>query len=237
MTGNDKMPQWLREIVDRGFKPEKIYSLPKGLFSFVHPESENIITQPAKYLFSMEGLPGSGKTSLLNLCKTSSVECVEQILPEEPKEEKDTDYFQNSEEMKTAQVLASKHNIGLLDRYYLSTLAYYWATDKIFGTSNYQKVFEWYSKSIESGKLIKPFMVFLIKTPLEKSFTRKKRTVDQSSKNIWLNPDFLNLCEDYNEYFYREIEPHTTVVRIDGNREIPDILLEINNYMQKHVTG
>lgn len=233
-TSTDKMPQWLKEIMERGFKPDKIYTLPEGLFSYVRAGEDVIKTQPLKYIFTLEGLPGSGKTSLLNLCSKFSLECVNQILPEEPKEEKPIEYFFNSDELKTKQVNDSKHNVALLDRYYVSTLAYYWATDKLNNTDNYSKAFAWYQTSINSGKLTKPFTVFLIKTPLDKSYVRKNRAVDLMSRNVWLNPDFLNLCEEYNEYFYKDVEPHTNVIRIDGTLDLQDIYGTVTKHLQKY---
>jgi thymidylate kinase len=234
MTSGDKMPQWLKEVMDRGFKPNKIYNLPDGLFSYTKPGDSVLRTHPNKLIFTLEGIPGSGKTSILDSCRDREIECIDQILPVEPKSEQPVEYFLESEELKTLSVLQSNRKISLLDRYYVSTLAYYWASDKITGSCIYSKVLSWYQKAINSGAIIKPFTVFLIHTPIDKSFIRKNRQADINSGNMWLSPDFLNYCEEYNNYFYTHIEPHTNTVSIDGSCELCVIAEEIRSYISKY---
>ncbi len=236
MKNKQLLPQWLKEIVSRGFKPEKIHAyFSDAMFAIVSPQSDQISTFPRKLIFSLEGLPGSGKTTSLNSFKTShNVELIDQILPCEPLDSQPVEFYLNSEEKKTKRVTTSKHKICLLDRYYVSTLAFYWATDKINNTQRYPQVYDWYRKSMGNGKIIKPFCVFYIETPIEMSYFRKNRKPDLNSENPWLNPNFLAYFEEYCHNFYATTEPLTRICKLDGRKTQAEILGEIKVIIKEY---
>lgn len=234
MENKGKMPLWLKEIVKRGFEPKKNFKLSKGLFSYVESNTRELMVQPDQLIFALEGIPGSGKTTILKHFSLRNIECVQQMLPQEIKDGQPLEFFERSEELKTEQVITSKYRIALLDRYYVSTLAFYWAADQLLGTNNYDKVFQWYLTSISNKKIIKPFIVFYFKTKLSSSFLRKNRTPSSNSSDIWLSEEFLSLFDKYYLYFYKEIEPNTKLIVVDTDNDIKYVFEEVNKIIKKY---
>lgn len=195
MSKPDNIPQMLKEILDRGFSEQSgNYSTPAGMFSYINEESNEIITCPNRRLLVLEGLPGAGKTTLKNLFGNEpDYEVVDQILPNDPQDDKDltVDYILNSDELKTSIFGKSQKSNVILDRYYVSTLAYNWSYDQIFKTNTYEKVLKWYKACLKERKLIKPFCTFFIKVPIEYAFMRKNRQPDKKATNPWIRRDFL----------------------------------------------
>lgn len=219
---NDNIPQWLKEVLNRGFKPKKIYhNLDKYLFGYIDPLSTKLIKIPNTKIFTLEGLPGSGKTSTWNhFKKDKKILRIRQILPVEPKFDqamRQSFYFR-SDELKTKKCLKSNKQICLLDRYYVSTLAFYWAYDKIHKTKTYKIVFDWYKKSLQKRKLFKPFFVCYINTSLNTSLKRKNRIASIKYDNLWLNKRFLRYFNNYYNYFYKNIEPQTKIIKLSGDK-------------------
>jgi len=236
MKNKQLMPQWLKEIVSRGFKPEITNNdFSDVLFASIKSQDNELEKFPKKLIYTLEGLLGSGKTTALNSLRINKkLELVDQILPYEPVDTQPVEFYLNSDEEKTKRVLASKHKVGLLDRYYVSTLAFYWASDKINNTQRYSRVYDWYCDSIESGKIIKPFCVFYVETPIEISYLRKNRKPDFNSDNPWLNPNFLNYFEEYCHHFYATVEPQTRMYKLDGKKTKAQILGEIKAVIKKN---
>lgn len=82
---NADTPKWLKEVLDRGYAPERIYNdFNSCLFGFIDQKGIKPYSVKSK-AFVLEGLPGGGKTTLLNRLKRLNKYClVEQILPHEP---------------------------------------------------------------------------------------------------------------------------------------------------------
>lgn len=224
----------LKDILDRGFSEQSDnYILPPGMFNFINASTNNLITFPGRKLMVLEGLPGAGKTTIKEYFdKEFSFEVVDQILPNNPDEDKNltlSDILNSDEEKTMIFKNTSKKNV-LMDRYYASTLAYSWAYDKVFHTNTYSQVERWYGQGLSSGKLIKPFIVFLIEIPLDYSFLRKNRIEDNSSQNPWVRKDFLKYFAKYYAYFYSEIETKTLLVKIDGTKPLKEIVKIIKTY-------
>jgi thymidylate kinase len=88
-------------------------------------------------VIALEGIPGSGKTTLKNTINLNDlrVERVEQILPDDPQSDDGLGLKEVmiSDFLKTNRVINNKADVVILDRYYLSTLAYQASFDKIYG--------------------------------------------------------------------------------------------------------
>ena len=116
----------------------------------------------------------------------------------------------------------STANISILDRYYVSTLAFYWASDKIHGTKLYVKAFDWYAASIRSEQLVSPFVTFYIQVDQAASISRKGR-VANSSDNIWTNATFLHYFDAYYHFFYQTIEQRARVIYTPESASLDEI--------------
>lgn len=145
---DDHTPQWLKEVLKRGFKPTKIYhDFDDALFGYIDPQSELLVKVPNIKFFTLEGLPGAGKTSLVHhFDGYEDIKTIPQILPHEPTFDQSMkqQFYLNSEELKTAACLSESRPACLLDRYYASTLAFYWAYDRIHAAKTYTQAFAWY---------------------------------------------------------------------------------------------
>lgn len=220
----NKIPRWLQEVLARGYSPIKNYDVfRKNLFSYIGKNSRQIKSFPNKFIFTVEGIPGSGKTSIADgLKRDSLIQTVPQILPAEPKfdqAEKQSFYFK-SDALKTKTALSCEPNLVFMDRYYPSTLGFYWAFDFVHNTRTYQKALSWYEKRIEDGGLIRPFRTFLVETPITIGAERKRRRIGNDLKNLWLNKRFLSAFSDYYKYFYGTVEKNTVVIKLSGKQPL-----------------
>lgn len=172
---------------------------------------------------ALEGIPGSGKTTLRETVHIAgfSIDRVEQILPGDPDTDDDLSLEQitESDKLKTARATAGTHDIVLLDRYYLSTLAYQISYDEINNVDTYRGLAAKYEEYLKYGELINPDITFYIDTPLEASYRRKNRL---SGDKMWVNDRFLELNREYYSI-------QRGLYTIDGNRSLEDIKCEIEN--------
>jgi len=225
---NDRYtPQWLKEVLDRGFKPTKIYhDFDDGLFAYINAYGDKKYIAPNCKLYTLEGLPGAGKTTLLKrLSKYHNTNTVNQILPCEPIDDQSMDFsfYLNSEELKTKESTHSDKGVCIFDRYYVSTLAFYWAYDKIKNTNEYDRVYSWYKDAVVNRNIWQPFTVFYIDITPSTSLKRKNRISSEANGNLWENSAFLEYFREYYAYFYKNIESHTKVCYISGDLTLSDI--------------
>lgn len=182
------------------------------------------------YVVALEGIPGSGKTTLRKTIGVDgfSIDRVEQILPGDPDTDTNLglDQIIESDRLKTSRAMAGRYDIVLLDRYYLSTLAYQFSYDIVSGSSTHKELAEKYKQYLDSGKLMVPDVTFYIDTPLKESYLRKSRL---SGDEMWVNDRFLEL----NRTYYSNQEGLHT---IDGRRSLAEIQLEIESVIKKGVT-
>lgn len=139
---------------------------------------------------SLEGLPGSGKTTLANnLCnKNTFIEMVKEIIDNRNDPNEQSYYIESDllKYKKAKKILKKKHSV-IMDRSFLSTLAFNSAHDKVFQTKNFDNVFAKFQEHKTS--FFDPCVYVHIKTPLDKSISRKKRGLH--SGEIWTNKEFL----------------------------------------------
>jgi thymidylate kinase len=224
---NKYTPQWLKEVLVRGYKPAKIYqNFDNSLFCYIDSNSVIERKAPKSRSFVLEGLPGAGKTTLLErFDKHKTIQTIQQILPFEPINDQamDASFYISSEQLKANEIANSSKNFCLLDRYYVSTLAFYWAKDQIDKTNKYADVFNWYKQAMLKHDIWQPFMVFYIDVDPTLSVERKNRTNNEEIKNLWGDKIFLKYFSEYYEYFYNNIEPRTNVCYISGNLSLDEV--------------
>ena len=156
----------------------------------------------------LEGMPGSGKTTISNFLKNEhSFGMVPQIIEtEDGKIEANNKYHQNpffrSDELKCqlARKLEKTHRNVIMDRNYISTLAYNYAVNDKEHHSSFAIASQWYLDNIDFN-LIYPTIYIYLKTPLKFCFSRKNRQPD--IKSPWTNPSCLKKMS----YFYKNIFP------------------------------
>lgn len=226
------VPQWMKEVLERGYKPAKIYTdLQGALFGYVDARGNELVKVDRKRLYVLEGLPGAGKTSTVNALAAHNtlINTIPQILPDEPNFDQDMtqEFFLRSDELKTERFLAATSDTSVADRYYASTLAFYWAYDKVHNTNSYDTVFCWYTFAKKHGKLVTPYAVFYIDVTPDISLARKGRTASESTEDLWLNIEFLKYFRSYYDYFYTHVEPGTRLVKLSGLNLLEDIQDEI----------
>lgn len=220
-------PDWLQEILDHGFSPKEIHDdFKESFFGHIEADSDAIVKMPKAKMYVLEGLPGAGKTTMLHeFAKNKNIATVPQILPFEPHAGQTVghDFYQRSDLLKTDRWRKTKHSHLVLDRYYLSTLAFTWAYDKMHDTASYPSMFRWYKEALSNHLLIRPYKVFYIEVPLRLSLIRKERKPDLGSGDIWSNSEFLENFDRYYHYFYKEVEPGTKVVKLSGELPFDDL--------------
>ncbi|MDR1032416.1 MAG: hypothetical protein LBL84_00170 [Candidatus Nomurabacteria bacterium] len=220
-------PAWLKEVLKRGYKPSKTYlGLDDSLLSFVRNGGSTIHKIPAHRIYVLEGLPGSGKSTTIQTLKNSyGLQTIDQILPHEPKNDQSMspEFYFKSDELKTTRAIDNGYSPTIIDRYYVSTLAFYWASDRVFGTNNYKTVFSWYEDAMRHGKLLMPFSTFYIDIDVALSSHHKKRVLTRSSTDAWTNSAFVASLKKYYEYFFSQIEPRSKVIRVSSTSSLKDI--------------
>lgn len=235
---HENVPQWMKEVLERGYKPARIHNdLGDSLFGYIDANTNNLIRVLTKRLYVLEGLPGAGKTSTVELLSSAddSLEAIPQILPEEPTFDQDMsqDFFMRSDQLKTQRFVGSGSSVCLSDRYYASTLAFSWAYDKMHGTKTHSKALKWYKLARKQGKLVSPYAVFYINVPVDVSLVRKGRVASKRTEDLWLNTDFLKYFGKYYDYFYRKVEPQTRLIKISGLKALEDIQAEIKKRIDR----
>ena len=186
---------------------------------------------------ALEGLPGGGKTSILQkLKKLDHVLCIDQILPGNPDsdEDLDFDFILNSDKLKSQICYNSVRKTIVLDRSCLSTIAYHWSFDKRYSTQTLPSTLNVYKKCLSIRELFIPEWIIILQTSTELSLIRKNRFVkaNQASINPWSDANFLNWMQK----FYLNLSDRTFVERLLGEKFTSKILMldTINNSVEEN---
>lgn len=167
-----------------------------------------------------EGLSCSGKTTLIkSLKKDQKSVCFIDELPLNRSDNNpiDTNFCQINDEKKSelAMELDSEDKIVLVDRSYVSTLAYEFIKYKIYDkTEMYLDTLNWYFSGIVTGKLIKPDKYVYIDVD-------EKTALRRASENGRLQLNFAwytapKHAIEFYDAFYNFIEPDVPLLKIDG---------------------
>ncbi len=164
----------------------------------------------------VEGLPGCGKTTLINMLKKLKKRLNIISETKEPASllnksflEKQKFFLQNDfKKMENAP----KGAINLFDRGYLSTLAFTYSWLKFFNKTkeDYNVIFNLYKRFS-----LKPSMYIMIDCSVKRSI-KNQILRDSSLHPFWGNKIFIKNIKHYYEYFFNNIEKDVPIVRIDS---------------------
>lgn len=165
-------------------------------------------------LYILEGLPGAGKTSFLRkISKKEGFGTVEQIIPHNICNSKLEEYYFHSDYLKHEKAFyLQRKSIVVMDRGYLSTLAYNYAFDKIFKSNNYKNIKKRFD--LKSDIFLRPCVFVYIKISVDESLIRKRRKSKDNS--IWCNKDFLFYMSKFYENESLRLSEDNELICIDG---------------------
>ncbi|MCD6225991.1 deoxynucleoside kinase [bacterium] len=176
----------------------------------------------------LEGLPGAGKTTIAELlAKEYSFGLVEQIVVDvnEIKKQKDfkNPYFINDENKCTlARKMCSKHQHVVVDRNYISTLAFNYAVrNDPEHHSSFTIARKWYLNSFRK-KLIPPNLYIYLRSPIKFCFIRKNRK--PSPRSPWTNNYCLKKMKHFYENIFPLMEPEVPKISISSKLPIKKVI-------------
>lgn len=181
-------------------------------------------------VYVLEGLPGGGKTTIFNhFSKNRNFNVVEQIIHHNFYHKAKENYYFYSDYLKykKAEILSRK-KVVLMDRGYMSTLAYNYAYNKIFKSNNYIRA----KKEIKKNSAIFsiPCMLLYIAINTKTSLRRKNRMNKQS---IWRNEKFLSFMKDFYEKEMPKLNKNNKIININGEL----LLSQVIDHVKKITTS
>lgn len=165
-------------------------------------------------LYILEGLPGAGKTSIFNkVSKNGDFGIVEQVIPHQFCNDRLEKYYFYSDclKYKKALLLHKKSDV-VMDRGYLSTLAYNYAFDKLFKSKNYTNIKKRFDQ--KKNMFFKPCTVLYITVDINESLSRKNRA--GKNDNIWCDKKFLFYMREFYETKMPKLNKDIITIRING---------------------
>ncbi|MFA6227445.1 MAG: glycosyltransferase [Candidatus Paceibacterota bacterium] len=200
----NKEPVWLQEAIEkRRFKEISSDELPKD-FSFSILNRNTVETYNLEKIIALEGMPGAGKTTFIkNYVSDEKKLFIPQLQIEDEKilnkdnletsrqfliiEKNKTDFINN---------IDRKYSEVILDRTFITTLAYCYARSKVNNTPNeYKSLLEVYEKVKHT--ITFPTHLIYLDVSIEESLKRR----EIYSKNIkyknWFDPTFLGYFKEF----------------------------------------
>ncbi len=198
-----QLPSWLNEIIING-QPEKI-----NLDDFLSWRKK--INQPI--IIAVEGLPGAGKTGLMNELKNvAGIKTINQF-------EIEIDSLKNNGHLQYLKndiyksLLANQRTEGIvvMDRDFSSTLAFAYAKSSLDNTNDYDLINEYYKKLIGAELKTADIYIYLSVDP-KVSISRKQ---SESRDPLWNNIQFLQHMQEFYDNYFDYMKFIAPVIRID----------------------
>jgi thymidylate kinase len=181
------------------------------------------MTKKNNLVISFEGLPGSGKTTLINKL-SDSYSVIEEIYLKENdfcnlKYEKSF-YILND----ISKITKGKQSFGIcfIDRLFPSTLGYEYIKLMNRKENCYYITFQKILSYIDMNLV--PDLYIFIETDIDKSIKRKECI---NKNNIWGNKNDLELMNKFYNYYFEFLESNTDVIKISNNQSIQAIYNKI----------
>lgn len=190
-----------------------------------------------KKLIVLEGISGAGKSTNIKLL-TSSEDNIDGINIKMSKlmenvektnyiDYTNTKYFLLLENLKTILYEDSKKEFVLFERYYLSSLAHVYAMSVLNNDKKiYEDILDWYKKSI-GNTIKKPHVYIFFDLPIEIAIQRIEQRNENVANNIWIERQYMQLCEEYKMKFIKEFEKDVKVFRLDATKNINEVYKEV----------
>jgi thymidylate kinase len=172
-------------------------------------------------LVVLEGLPGSGKTSLLDLLRHEFF-CVPEILPSFSGATRQKDFLRHD----FAKLRAGRASgiAALVDRGYASTLAWNYARLVIDGAIDYYDLLGYASKCWGRPEH-RPDLYIIIDVDPATSLARKNRPVVEG--DLWTRQEYLAASSLFYEHYFTVVEPQVPCLRISGKESLEAIASRI----------
>ena len=155
-------------------------------------------------IIAIEGMPGAGKTTVIKNIISNNLlrNCV--ALPEVYirglDDTSESKMYLNSEVNKSEQInyLKSQYNNILLDRTFLSTIAYRYARSKLNKhMDEYFKLLKYFTGIDNKNNFIRPTHLFYLDVDISESIKRRKRFSKVEEFNNWFNLSFLKYFSEF----------------------------------------
>ncbi len=159
----------------------------------------------------LEGLPGAGKTSILNSLRRQKDICVlQQFETTINSEINNQQQYRNNDLFKSKRAQNTANRICVLDRDFISTLAFDYAKTKMGRPIDYSPSLTQYKEMFGTELILADIYIYLRLTP-ELSIARKKMNRD----SVWSNPEFLTYLKEFYDDYFDYLKHIAFVVEID----------------------
>lgn len=182
----------------------------------------------------LEGLPGSGKTTLSKrLSNFYDGTHVPEIVRPKTRLCNNEFYFHN-DILKYQIANKNNHILSFMDRNFLSTLAFNYSDDRISKTSNYKSVVNWLKLQKEQVILYEPDIYLYLDLSVEQSLDRQNK---DNQDTMWTNRNFLIYLRKFYIKYLKMIlkDKKTNVYTLDATSSSKDLLDNIKTIIQKEI--
>ena len=206
------LPSWLCEVFSQ--HPEA---------GVIDPQTVQSLTKDRGVRVVLEGLPGTGKTTLVAMfeCQTGGRAISQFVMPIDPALG-DDQYLKN--DLKKDQLLTSATTPAVMDRDYTSTLAFLHASQR---RGRYEDILRQIQQGMGKTFHLPDVYVYLKVSPAT-SIARKSQA---SREAIWNNLGFLSKMTRFYEDYFSYMKRICAVVEIDTEEksmsEVFDLLTQV----------
>lgn len=181
----------------------------------------------------IEGLPGAGKSTLSSILEQRLIGIkIPELVINKPIHAHNKFYL-NNDLIKSYILKLYSNEYVVIDRYYYSTLAFYYSSDKVLGTNFFNEINNTINHSILSGDIIEPDLIIFLNIDIKTSVLR------QGVKNtgtIWMNTNFLLHLKKYYDALFFKKNKTTQVYRIDALSSI-ELVVSKSLYAIENIRG
>ena len=179
----------------------------------------------------LEGVPGSGKTSLANYLRDKfTANKVNESLGSLSKNSGNQKaIFQDTlDKYSKAKRLAG---LTIIDRGYPSLLAWDYCREKEKLCYDYTEKLSWINVALKHGELYEPAYYIYVRIPYQLSFRRRPRKT--SRPDAWSSESGVIHCEEFYEYFFSQPEYKELTITVDGTLTTKELGENIVRRMNK----
>lgn len=176
-----------------------------------------------------EGLPGAGKTTVLAaLANPGHVMVVRELLTREPPDAELAWYLANDAD-KDALARADSTPVVLMDRSYLSTLAYRYALQQREGGDPYDQALAAVTQRLAAGTLHVPDGYLYFRHSPASSLARQS----EANASQWRSEQFLKAVQDFYDYHLGN-ELRGLVLHIDATRPLRQVIEQVGEHLSTY---
>jgi len=181
-------------------------------------------------LYILEGLPGGGKTSIISSLKSKyKIPAVDQIIYHDQYLDDPLNYYFYSDLMKyrNAWELSVDSQKVIMDRGYISSLAYNYSRDRLLKSGRYSEAKNIYYKFDSVFNFEVRYL--LIDVNIEDSVKRKRES--EQNDYIWYNEDFLSYMKEFYEKEILNFVDEKHIRRIGSDQSLSVLFGEVERFI------